>query len=697
MVNVESLANLRRTISFFATRGMAHTLTYGQWRAKALLRRSIAPSYRVDVSKELVQLDVLSHFRSRSTPVFFFNAGDLPTLIKQISIEEKKRTIQRADQICQNIFELRGVPPIRFQDSIDWNCTPDGNVDWRWDLNRHAFFETLGRAYQYSGDEKYASKFRETLVDWLDHNPARIVHPNWSSVFEVAFRINAWCWALYYFRQSSSFDDVLAQRLVGGLLTHGRYLNANIELHVPNNHLLLEAKALAFLGIFFPEFKEAKKWCERGLKIVEQQVMEQVCKDGVHGERTTLYHRIVAGELLELFVLMENNRIPISANLSERFARMIDFENALAKPDDTFPLLGDSAATDTHLRFSASRGGHVFLKTGASANLHESEYWLLGSRRLDAWQDHPTPKKIHRSAAFPDGGYYLMKSGQCSDAQYLIMDCGSFGLEAMPNHGHADALSFELYALGQTLLIDPGFYSTSLGLRWRNYFRGTRAHNTVVVDGVDQSHLMDARRVFKPARAKCLAWISNDEYDFVDGVHDGYEHLSQPVTHCRQIFFAKPRYWVINDILTGQGKHCFDVYFHMLPDASAMVNDESKTVRIENASGVGLLVVPYPNENWHVDTIIGATNPIQGWVSLFSGEKKPACVIGYHHEGITPVQFCTILYPYRVGEEPRVVVSRVDTDDLNRLALRIEASEQIDHVLIDRSGHEPTKIEFTHE
>ena len=750
MVNAATLVNLRRNISFFAARGAAHTVTYGQWRVKNWLQKRAARVFDVDTAELLASLDVQTiseladHFRSRTSPIFFFDETDVAELIERIPAEQKERTIRAADQICQNIFDLRGNGPIKFNGAIDWLYCPDGNIDWRWDLNRHVFFETLGRAYRYTGDERYSWKFRELLCDWLSRNPARMDQPNWSSVFEVAFRINVWAWALYYFRTARAFDAELAQKLVAGLLTHGRYLDANIELHVPNNHLLLEAKALALIGILLPEFKEAQRWRERGLKLVERQVLDQVCDDGVHGERTTLYHRVISGELLELLVLMGNNRIAASPQLVERFARMVEFERALAKPDGTFPLLGDSAVTDTHLRFSAatySTGPLSYQERGRNAPLQESDYWLLGSVGVEALAGDvefgaPKPAKAStptKSAAFRDGGYYLMKGGSGADAHYLVFDCGAFGLPAMPNHGHADALSFELYAFGQTLLVDPGFYSTALGLDWRNFFRGTRGHNAVVVDGLDQSHLMDARRVYRPASATCLGWISNDEYDFMDGIHNGYERLAEPVTHRRQIFFAKPNYWVVVDLLTGRGEHCFDLYFHMMPEAITLLDPESNVVRVENPAAdchceeavfadeaipnvdggdcfaqnarndrrVGLAIVSLSDGNWRREIVTGKTEPIQGWASFVSGEKIPAPVLRLTRQAHTPVQICTVLYPYRVGAEPSIKVSPLKiegraADDPTLTAIRIQTPERVDELIIDR-GQTPARVEFKSE
>lgn len=707
-VNLTPLVDLQRNLSFFAARGAGHAYTYGVWRVNRWLKRAIERPFSADTATLLKSLalpgvgaetneqsslsKVADHFRSGQMPVFFFDERNLGETLERIPSAQKAKTVREADRVCENTFELRGTEPVKFDGPVDWTYAARGNPDWRWDLNRHVFFEVLGRAFWYTGDERYAAKFRELILDWSANNPARMDHPNWQSVFEVAFRSNVWVWAMYYFRSAYTFDLELWNVLLIGLLAHGRFLYDHLELHVPNNHLLLEAKALAFLGILLPEFKDARAWRDRGLVLLEQQINEQVCLDGVHGERSTLYHRLIAGELLELLVLMENNKLPIPPSIAERFAKMVEFELALAKPDGSLPLLGDSAAADTHLRFWASSGGPVFLKRNRIAPqfqvLQEADFWLLGKDRIDA-QPPESPTQA-QSAAFPDGGYYLMKSGEGARSHYLVFDCGPFSLEAMPNHGHADALSIELCALGQTWLLDPGYYSTALGLDWRNFFRGTSAHNTVVVDGLDQSHLIDARRVYRPARATCLCWISNDEFDFVDGMHNGYERLAQPITHRRQILFAKPDYWVIVDVLEGTGLHNFDLYFHMPPGAHASLDRDSKVCHVANAGEVGLAIVPALSVNWNAEVIVGATDPIQGWTSFQSGEKTPAPVLRLSQVAPAPVQFCTVLCPYEKRKEFWAKVSSLAVAGHPEgapalTALRVETATRVDELVIDRS------------
>ncbi|HXV99458.1 MAG TPA: heparinase II/III family protein, partial [Anaerolineae bacterium] len=336
----DTLRQLGRKIKIFAAKGPVYHYTYGYWRLRRRLKlkwvetagldeQALLTQFNLEIAElhqikqalsegnvDQAKAEVLGHFQTRNSPRFFFEPEQIKQITALVNEAQKEATLRTADQICQNIFCFRRTSPVHFDQGIDWSHRPAGNIDWMWDLNRHAYFETLGRAYHYTGDERYAQKIRQLWLHWLANNPGRVGQPNWASAFEVGFRINTWIWTFYYLRLTTAFDADTCLAVLKGLLTHGHYLEANLELHVQNNHLLLEAKALAMLGLLFPEFKAAEKWRQRGLKVLYQQIRAQVCPDGVHGERATHYHRVIAGELLELLVLLENNGSPIPPDVN---------------------------------------------------------------------------------------------------------------------------------------------------------------------------------------------------------------------------------------------------------------------------------------------------------------------------------------------------------------------------------------------
>ncbi|MCB0208633.1 MAG: alginate lyase family protein [Anaerolineae bacterium] len=713
--------DMGRKAKLFAAKGPKYHYTYFRWRLNRRLNTRLATVASLTEAEFLSQFhldreplqpvkDALTghnseaaseklacYFTSRATPHFCFEPATVRDIVDFVSDAHKACTLHTADELCRNIFHFREVPAVHFGDAIDWLYCPHGNGDWTWDLNRHAYFETLGRAYAYSGDERYAAKFRELLLDWLAKNPADVSQPNWSSIFEVGFRINTWIWAFYLFRAAPSFDTELCLALLKGLFMHGCFLEAHIELHAQNNHLLLEAKSLAMLGLLFPEFKLANRWRQRGLKLLYREVEAQVCPDGVHGEMATHYHKVIAGELLELLVLLERNGVDVPTPIQTRFERMVDFEVWVTKPNGRLPLLGDSALEDTYMRYAAA-GGVLFLNRSDLKAIvpdpGEAEVWLLGPKRITAFQKNVGDTVSLTSRAFPDGGYFVMRHGHAETSPYLVFDCGPFGYKPVPSHGHADALSFELHVGGQTLLVDAGIYGTQLGRDWRNFFRGTRAHNTVVVDDYDQSTLIDVWRVYQPAQATLHQWETGDHFDFVDGSHNGYTRLPAGVTHRRRIFFVKPEYWVVIDTMTGSGEHTYDNYFHLIPNAVVRRDPASQQVRATGESDAsGLIIAPVQfGSNYQLESFTGETNPIQGWVSFLSGQKLAAPTIRYRQTGRPPVRFCTVLYPFSAEKQVNVAVSSLPIlcevqGDVNLIGLKMSTATYVDYLVLDDKPH----------
>jgi uncharacterized heparinase superfamily protein len=657
---------------------------------------------------------LLDYFRHRKEPAFFFGWEERTQLLDLIAPQAQAATVDVADQVAQRTFCLRGQPPITFDERVDWTYCPAGNIDWMWDLNRHFYFVTLGQAFWYTSDTRYAGTWAELLADWIAHNPADERQPNWRSPLEVAYRLNAWLWAYHLFVRADALDASTHLLVLRGLWTHGAYLNACLEYHVPNNHLLLESKALAMCGLLFPEFRNARAWVERGLSTLWRQVRQQVWPDGVHAEQASMYHQIIASELLELLILLENNGMAAPVDIVKTFARMLDFERAMTKPDGQIPLIGDSAQGDSYLRFSAPNGGAALLNCAerAAVPLDEATTWLLGPERVRRQSALPCDSGTVTSQAFPAGGYFIMRHGSDREAAYLIFDCGPFGHPPAPGHGHADALSFELYAGGRTLIVDPGVYSYHLGADWRNYFRSTAAHNTLTVDGFDQSVLLGAWQVSQTARTTLHEWVSNTAFDFVDGAHDGYARLPEPIMHRRQIFFVRPDYWILMDQLDGRGQHRFDLYFHLLPETQVVLDSASGIAQIAHDGKADLIIYPLKDADSRVEIITGSPQPIQGWVSRYSGEKLPAPVLRYTRITTAPAQFNTVLCPGSQASATPITAMQLAVFDEGGRALPkhtatglvIEGAGWVDYFVADRRaptspkifGHYTTDAELTY-
>ena len=139
----------------------------------------------------------------------------------------------------------------------------------------------------------------------------------------------------------------------------------------------------------------------------------------------------------------------------------------------------------------------------------------------------------------------------------MIVDCGPLGYQNIAAHGHADALSFYLSVEGKEFFIDPGTYAYNTSTKWRNYFRGTSAHNTIRIDNKNQSVIGGNFMWLEKAESKLIKFDSeNIDNQIFIGEHFGYHRLEDPVTHRRSITYNNSkRTFIINDQIFCASEH----------------------------------------------------------------------------------------------------------------------------------------------
>jgi hypothetical protein len=209
--------------------------------------------------------------------------------------------------------------------------------------------------------------------------------------------------------------------------------------------------------------------------------------------------------------------------------------------------------------------------------------------------------------------------------------------------------------------------------------------------------------VYHPAQIELHQWISNEHFDFVDGSHTGYRRLPEPIKHRRQIFFVKPEYWIMIDVLTGSGEHVYDSYYHLMPKVETDLNKETGCFRCSAQNETYLDIVPLNGRDLQVDIISGQTNPLQGWVSFYSGEKHQAPVLRYRKKGKAPVEFCAVIYPHSCMPNSMVDAKAVNVtmDNLHPhneerpSAVQVQADTYIDYLVVDRGDGKSRKF-FDH-
>ncbi|MFQ6056177.1 MAG: alginate lyase family protein, partial [Methanosarcinales archaeon] len=657
-------------------------------RTRNRIRRYIVPLFPVKLSDEDFcnvfgcknKQELLALIREYNKSRFFFDPDKKEEIIEIIKEEYPSsidQTIRNADEICNHTFDLLGSGKTNLGEEIDWhldfksgyrwnpkkyylgtldyiNLDDESDVKIPWELSRFQHFVTLGKAYWYTEDEKYAREFVDQVESWIEKNPIEL-GVNWACTMEVAIRAVNWIWGYYFFYNSKSLSNEFQLKFLKNLFLHGRHIMNNLEFGmIRGNHYLSNIVGLIYLGIFFPECKEVKEWLDKGLKALEEEMEFQVYPDGVDFEGSISYHRLVTELFLSPVLLLQKNNINVSERLLKRLEKMIEFTLYYTKPDGTSPIIGDNDDGRLHKlsnneindhRYLLSIGSVLFGRKdfkSACDKFNEEAFWLLRKRGLNDFKNLPREDIDIESKAFKNGGFYIMRK----DNLYMIIDCGEVGYAGRGGHGHNDTLSFELFARDKTFIIDPGSYVYTASPKWRNVFRSTKYHNTVVVDNEEMNrfHEEDLFTMEFDAIPKINRWVSKEEYDFFDGEHYGYKRLKEPIVHRRQIYFdKKDEFWLIRDLLSGEGKHKFDLYFHFAP-MDLELDSETFIVYTKNKEGVNILIIPLEKDKMSVEIQ-------KGFVSYSYGVKVESPVLRYSINDFAPVKFDNLIFPFHKKDE----------------------------------------------
>jgi len=601
------------------------------WREPVIHRANIAPGFRHPIDG-----------RERER---------LVTLYRSAFPDRVPADLEEARRFLAHEFHFLGQD-MKFGREIAWSRDPPSGRDWSlgysgdiqyrgdgrlgdvkypWELAKHQHFFTLGKAAWLSGNAAFAREMVAQIDHFIATNPyARGVH--WLSALEAGTR--AVYWMLTYPFYADHADEAFLARLWASMAQHMRFVETHLSVEAyANNHLVADAAVLAIGGLFL-DCASGRQWHELGLGHLETQLERQVHADGVHGEKSVAYHRYVLDQYYLVNAFLKANCGSFTAAARARIERMTEYLMNIVHPDGSIPAFGDgddargiwcrpSAIHDYRalLALGAVEFGRADFKHAARGPAEES-LWLQGADAFEAFLALEARIPATASRAFPEGGYYVMRSGWEADSSVLSFDCGALG-HGRAGHGHADALSVQLFAAGFPFLVDAGTFSYNLDYGWRDRLRGTRAHNTVMIDDADQSMMADRMSWRTQAQTKCRHWNSYDALDIVEGEHDGYARLGDPVTHRRAVVFVKPDVWLVCDTLACAQSHRVEAHWHLRPDCQLeLVSPRDFILRSPTGAELrGSLLA-----QWSADGAAPAlmAEAVDDWISPNYGVRLPA-------------------------------------------------------------------------
>jgi hypothetical protein len=703
----------RLTLGEIACRGRQGARKFLDRHAPRLARR--APC-RIDGARDEGS-ESFETFLQTAPRRFFAGAthAQTPALLEERLPQARRDIVAAAETLMAGRFNLLGYTELDFGSPIDWHLDPVAGrrapaVHWSrlnpldpavvgdskvvWELNRHQWLVTLAQAYRITGQPRFADAAIGHIEDWLRANPYG-VGINWSSSLEVALRLIAWSWVLMLLRQSPALPLARFRRLRVALRAHALHVERYLSYYYsPNTHLTGEALGLLYAGIILADTPDAARWRDTGRRILIAEAARQVLADGVYFEQATCYHRYTVEIYLHFLVLSLQNGMSVPADIESLVVRMVEWLLTLCRPDAGMPAIGD-ADGGWLLPLEARQPGDcrgVFAVAAAlfdrpdfawaAGGLTPEVVWLLGPDGVRRFgQLGLRAPAVAPSRAFAEGGYAVMRSGWHPDGHQCIVDIGPLGCPISGAHGHADLLSVQCSAFGEDYLIDPGTFCYTADAKWRNYFRSTSAHNTVVVDGLSQAEAAGPFSWRARPNVVLHAWESVPTHDFVDAEHDGYTRLPKPVRHRRRVLFVKPLGWVIVDDLTGTGEHHVEVRFHFSPRLVTLGPD--LWGRAQGRRGQGLWIAPVGSTPMVGEIRQGQVDPIDGWHSPAYGARRPSPVLIYSTFGEVPMRITTVIVPAEPLSAAPPALDVLGSPTNARTSFRFPGDERVIHVAAD--------------
>ena len=498
-----------------------------------------------------------------------------------------------------------------------------GDIKFVWEMNRLQLLQPLAAAYALDGDAAALAAVEAAVLSWTANNPP-FKGVGWNSGIEIALR------AVSVLVAGSLCGDALsdeARRRMRALLSASLLWLRRFpsRFSSANNHLVAEAMGEFLIGLCLPEAPGAAAARRQGRGVLEREASLQVLDDGCGAEQSPTYAAFTVEMLaLAVFAAREAGE-PLAPEVMARLGAFADAMSWMVEDDGRTPSIGDDDEGRVLTLAHRPERTHVASVTGAVAGLLGRETMAGSPPAPPELRDAVFGSPSRRGPVpqgrrlFKAGGLTVVREARAGRRLQVVVDHGPLGYLSIAAHGHADAGQVLLAVDGRPVLVDPGTYLYHSGADWRSHFRGTRAHNVLALEGLDQSVISGA---FNWSH-KATAWLADEDggqgaaWSLTVG-HDGYrKRLGVDVL---RTVSAKADGLEVWDRLEPRRGLAVEVGWQLAPDLAVEGQGASRTVLRD---GRPILEVAFdaPGE---VEVHAGGEPGSGGWVSPAFGEKQAA-------------------------------------------------------------------------
>ena len=474
------------------------------------------------------------------------------------------------------------------------NCIRyDGSdVKVPYELSRLQFLPILGKAHLLTGNDAYRLAAEDLLAHWIDSNPAPF-GVNWTVAMEAALRAMSICFLLNLLSPFRKNEQAWLATITRSLAQHLLYIEANLEFShfLTSNHYLSDLVGLYCLSLFLEGEGMVRRRGEYRRRI-EIEIMRQVYDDGGDYEASTGYQVLVTQLFTTSLLLMLAEGVTPKPDFAERLRMMFRFLNTVASTSGELPHLGDCDDGRTELLVDDLQqmilcplternslrvprllglGQRLFCE-GSGDGDDAAWYGLTGTSRVSRAGRKVNPRSASAVEVLPKSGIGILRHRSAELLFFAVPN----GIAGKGSHTHNDKLSFVLRVAGKEVLCDSGTGCYTRDIRTRNRFRSTAAHNTLLIDGLEQNRIDEGPAgLFILGNEADVTPIASGKVSsgrFLRASHAGYRLLGLAHIRTIRVMDEEPAL-VIEDEIQGDGMHRFELNLQLAPNYKAEIAD----------------------------------------------------------------------------------------------------------------------------
>lgn len=537
--------------------------------------------------------------------------GDQTSSLKPLVYFQEATTANRADPVkranyvLENGFKLVGEFRTDLNSPPIWKELVSESRNIRYKLHSWVLLDPLLCADEIAEGNEYLFKAIDIANDWIEH-------------FIIAGEKDEFAWYDMGVGQRATKLPYMLRRLIeiGGdseiicnfiiaSEIHISELSQEERVAMHSNHGLFQIAGLMALVRDIPWLSGSKTGFESAKQLLKKMIDEHFADDGLHKEHSPEYHLFMRNHLHSF---QSTGWIDSDDEINRLLTTVEEISHWMQNPEKKVIAIGDS-----------------------NNGLASKDRWDEINGQLNSGLK-----------VLPFGGLVIENTENDGLFSQLVFSAQFHSRQ----HKHADNLNVLYHLNDKPLLVDAGSFTYQYDLPERIYCESTRAHNTLEIDGLNQSRfLQDAfgsGLSFCTTMGPCTimrgsvhhsrlisSFIPNNKIQTRDGV-------KVDIQQNRTILHYPNRFLAIIDQIKSPESHDYIQWHHFPPEIKIREYSAQRYELINSDNEKVCMVLSSDTESIPLEPIIvrGQTEPhLQGWISHDGVELIENTALGFNCKG----------------------------------------------------------------